>query len=147
MWAATVALWAFGGRMVIDPASTLHVGELTALMSYSTQVISSLTMVSFLIIGLSMTKVSLDRVNAVFDEKPDIASAKDGKRVLRGDVRRRECQRAGDRHAGEDLHAGSPCVRWRVAYAGTRAAAQAFRFRRKAANRPGRGRNPAARPA
>lgn len=86
MWAATVALWAFGGRMVIDPASTLHVGELTALMSYSTQVISSLTMVSFLIIGLSMTKVSLDRVNAVFDEKPDIASAKDGKRVLRGDV-------------------------------------------------------------
>lgn len=74
MWACTIILLLLGGMQVIDPNTSLNIGELTSLMSYSTQVISSLTMVSFMIIGLSMTKVSLDRVNEVLDEQLDIVS-------------------------------------------------------------------------
>lgn len=75
MWGCTILLLALGGAQVVAPNATLNIGELTSLMSYSTQVISSLTMVSFLIIGLSMTKVSLDRVNEIFEEQPDITTA------------------------------------------------------------------------
>lgn len=74
MWGCTILLLALGGAQVVAPNATLNIGELTSLMSYSTQVISSLTMVSFLIIGLSMTKVSLDRVNEIFEEQPDITT-------------------------------------------------------------------------
>lgn len=74
MWTCSLILLALGGMKVIEPSSTLHIGELTSLMSYSTQVISSLLMISFLVIGLSMTKASLDRVKEVFDEELDIVS-------------------------------------------------------------------------
>lgn len=83
MWACTVILLWLGGMQVIDPNTTLNIGELTSLMSYSTQVISSLTMVSFMIIGLSMTKVSLDRVNEVLDEPLDIVSPESPRTEIR----------------------------------------------------------------
>lgn len=74
MWGCTILLLALGGAQVVAPNATLNIGELTSLMSYSTQVITSLTMVSFFIIGLSMTKVSLDRVNEIFEEQSDITT-------------------------------------------------------------------------
>lgn len=74
MWTCTLVLLALGGAKVIDPTSGLNIGDLTSLMSYSTQVISSLLMISFLVIGLSMTKASLDRVNEIFAEQLDIVS-------------------------------------------------------------------------
>ncbi|MBR3178922.1 MAG: ABC transporter ATP-binding protein [Clostridia bacterium] len=87
MWTCSLILLALGGMRVIDPNSGLHIGELTSLMSYSTQVISSLLMISFLVIGLSMTKASLDRVKEIFDEQLDIVSPENGIReVENGEV-------------------------------------------------------------
>ena len=74
MWTCTLILLALGGAKVIEPNATLHIGDLTSLMSYSTQVVTCLMMLSFLAIGLSMTKASLDRVNEIFLEQPDIVS-------------------------------------------------------------------------
>ncbi len=87
MWTCTLVLLALGGMKVIQPGSSLHIGELTSLMSYSTQVISSLLMISFLVIGLSMTKASLDRVNEIFAEELDIVSpAHSDLRITRGEI-------------------------------------------------------------
>ena len=74
MWGATIVLLLLGGQRIASPTATLGIGELTSLMSYSTQVISSLTMVSMIIIMLSLTRASLDRINEIFEEKIDIDS-------------------------------------------------------------------------
>ena len=74
MWTCTLILLALGGMKVIEPNATLNIGDLTSLMSYSTQVLSSLMMLSFLVISLSMTKASLDRINEIFSEQLDIES-------------------------------------------------------------------------
>ena len=87
MWTCTLVLLALGGMKVIEPGSTLNIGDLTSLMSYSTQVISSLLMLSFLVIGLSMTKASLDRVNEIFREQLDIVSPENSTlKVERGEI-------------------------------------------------------------
>ena len=87
MWTCTLILLALGGMKVLEPGSNLNIGELTSLMSYSTQVISSLLMISFLVIGLSMTKASLDRVNEIFSERLDIVSPKNSDlKVTRGEI-------------------------------------------------------------
>ena len=87
MWTCTLVLLALGGMKVIQPDSTLHIGELTSLMSYSTQVISSLLMISFLVIGLSMTKASLNRVNEILSEELDIVSPENSTfEITRGEI-------------------------------------------------------------
>jgi len=87
MWTCTLILLVLGGMKVVDPNSGLNIGDLTSLMSYSTQVITSLMMVSFLIISLSMTKASLDRVNEIFSEQPDIESPAHSEiKVTRGEI-------------------------------------------------------------
>ena len=74
MWGATVLLWLWGGRIVTAPGSTLGIGDLSALIGYSTQVIGALQMVSMFPMMLSRTRASLDRINEVFEEKIDIDS-------------------------------------------------------------------------
>ena len=86
MWGATVVLLLLGGMRVTSPSATLGIGELTSLMSYSTQVISSLTMVSMIAIMLSLTRASLDRINEVFEEKIDIESPESDLRVETGEI-------------------------------------------------------------
>ncbi|MBQ1820023.1 MAG: ABC transporter ATP-binding protein [Clostridia bacterium] len=73
----TVTKTEFGG---------LGIGELTSMMSYSTQVISSLTMVSMIIIMLSLTRASLDRINEVFEETIDIDSPESDLVVKTGEI-------------------------------------------------------------
>ena len=86
MWGATVVLLLLGGFRVVDPSGALGIGELTGLMSYSTQVISSLQMVSMIIIMLSLTRASLDRINEVFEEEIDIDSPESDLVVETGEI-------------------------------------------------------------
>ena len=86
MWGATIVLLLLGGQRVTSPSATLGIGELTSLMQYSTQVISSLTMVSMIVIMLSLTRASLDRINEVFEEKIDIDSPDSDLKVETGEI-------------------------------------------------------------
>ena len=86
MWGATVVLLLLGGFRVVDPNGALGIGELTGLMSYSTQVISSLQMVSMIIIMMSLTRASLDRINEVFEEQIDIDSPESDLVVETGEI-------------------------------------------------------------
>ena len=74
MWGATVLLWFWGGKIVVSPDSTLGIGDLQALIGYSTQVIGALQMVSMFPMLLSRTRASLDRINEVFEEQIDVDS-------------------------------------------------------------------------
>ena len=73
MWTCTVLLLLFGGREIIFGTTGLLTGQLVSLVSYSTQAVSSLTMLSWLLMSLSRAQASMRRINEVFDEEPDIA--------------------------------------------------------------------------
>ncbi|MBR2861629.1 MAG: ABC transporter ATP-binding protein [Clostridia bacterium] len=77
----TIAVYWFGGNMVID--GTMSPGDLTAFITYITQILSSLMMVTMLFMNMSRAMASAKRIGQVLDEKIDIsdefASDKDAK--------------------------------------------------------------------
>lgn len=75
MWTCTILVLAFGGKEVLFGTQGLHAGELVSLVSYTTQVITALGMVSFMMVSISMTRASLRRMNEVFEEEIDIVGA------------------------------------------------------------------------
>ena len=86
MWGATVLLWFWGGKVVTAPGSTLGIGDLSALIGFSTQVIGALQMVSMFPMLLSRTRASLDRINEVFEEQIDIDSPESDLTVENGAI-------------------------------------------------------------
>ena len=86
MWTCTILLLLFGGREIIFKTTGLLTGELVSIVSYSTQAVSSLTMLSWLIMSLSRAQASMRRINEVFDEKPDIADGPSDTAVKDGSV-------------------------------------------------------------
>ena len=86
MWTCTILLLLFGGREIIFKTTGLLTGELVSIVSYSTQAVSSLTMLSWLIMSLSRAQASMRRINEVFDEKPDIADGPSDAMVKDGSV-------------------------------------------------------------
>ena len=70
---ALLAVYMVGGHMILDGAFGLETGDLMAFASYVTQILSSLTMSSFMLLHISRAKVSVDRVNEVLDTQVDIA--------------------------------------------------------------------------
>lgn len=65
-------LW-FGGNLVWD--QSLRVGELVAFINYVTQMLSSMMMVGMMMMQVSRSKASADRINEVLGMEPEIRSA------------------------------------------------------------------------
>lgn len=86
MWTCTVLLLLFGGREIIFHTTGLLTGELVSMVSYGTQAVSSLTMLSWLIMSLSRAQASMRRINEVFDEQADIADGASDKTVKDGSI-------------------------------------------------------------
>lgn len=65
----------FGGKMIVNSNRTeLDVGQLTALISYVTQILMSCMMLSMIFVMLTTSAASAKRVVEVLDEKSDIES-------------------------------------------------------------------------
>ena len=78
-------MYFFGGRMVFS--GLLEPGQIMAFSNYVIQILSSLTMSSFMLIFLSRASVSIKRVNEVLDTVSDIADGADTEaKVSRGEV-------------------------------------------------------------
>jgi len=73
MWGCSVLILLFGGREIIYRTTGLLTGELVSILSYTTQAVGALSMMSWLIMALSRAQASLVRINEVLDEVPDIA--------------------------------------------------------------------------
>ena len=89
MNATTIAVMWFGGNMLID--STMTTGDMTAFVTYITQILSSLMMVTMMFVGMSRAIASGKRIAEVLDEKLDITdegiSEEDAQRVVnKGDI-------------------------------------------------------------
>ena len=68
---ATLSVLWFGGKQVI--AGGMSTGDLTSFVTYITQVLSSLMMVSMLFIQMTRARASARRIREVMEEKPDIS--------------------------------------------------------------------------
>lgn len=86
MWGCTILLLLFGGREIIFQKTGLLTGELISMVSYATQAVNSLTMLTWLIMSMSRAQASLVRINEVFDEEIDIADGPCDEPVRDGSV-------------------------------------------------------------
>ena len=67
LWGCTIVLLLLGGREIIFRTTGLLTGELVSLVSYTTQAVNALTMLTWLIMALSRAHASLVRINEVLD--------------------------------------------------------------------------------
>ena len=86
MWLCTVLLLLFGGREIIFQTTGLLTGELISMVSYATQAVNALTMLSWLIMSMSRAQASLVCINEVFDEEADISDGPSDDPVMDGSV-------------------------------------------------------------
>lgn len=63
-------IW-FGGNDIIKGG--MQVGDLTAFLNYSMQIMMSLMMVAIILINVAMSRASMQRISEIFDEVIDIA--------------------------------------------------------------------------
>lgn len=88
----TVAVLWIGGRIVMREAGTvggMQVGDLSSFVTYVTQILSSLMMVTMMFMMSSRAMASARRISEVLDELPDISdegAAQPELRVEHGDV-------------------------------------------------------------
>ena len=87
MSATTMAVVWFGSSIVMNGG--MAVGDLSAFLTYVTQILMSLLMVTFLLMTSSRALASARRISEVLDEVPDISdedAAAADKKVTRGEV-------------------------------------------------------------
>ena len=72
MNACVVAVLWLGGQRIVG--GTMEFGDLTAFITYITQILMSLMMLSFLFISFVLSRASVARLSEVLEETPDIAS-------------------------------------------------------------------------
>lgn len=87
MYATVIAVIWFGGNIVLEGGMPL--GDLSAFITYVTQILSSLMMVAMLFMNSSRAMASAKRVMEVLEETPDIADGEEvieDARVQRGEI-------------------------------------------------------------
>ena len=80
MNACVVAVLWLGGHRIVG--GTMEFGDLTAFITYITQILMALMMLSFLFVGLVLSRASIARISQVLEEQPDIASPEDAKTAV-----------------------------------------------------------------
>ncbi|MDO4431780.1 MAG: ABC transporter ATP-binding protein [Aerococcaceae bacterium] len=86
IYGCMLAVMWFGGRFVMN--GVMMTGELISFISYITQIMMSLMMLSFVFVMLTMTKASAERIFEVIDVDIDVKEAPDAQPVdaISGDV-------------------------------------------------------------
>ncbi|MGN1404026.1 MAG: ABC transporter ATP-binding protein [Ruminococcus sp.] len=72
MYACMILVSWFGARMIVS--DTLTTGQLMSLMTYATQILSSLMMLSMVFVMITMSRASAERITELLDEESDITS-------------------------------------------------------------------------
>ena len=70
MYSCIVTICLLGGINIVG--GRMETGALMGVISYVTQILMSLMMLSFVFVSLVMTRASMQRISEVFDEVPDI---------------------------------------------------------------------------
>ena len=103
MNATVIAVFWFGGNQLVY--GTMTTGELAAFVTYITQILSSLMMVSFLFVMFSRAMASGKRIGEVLDEKIDISDPEKPSdvKVERGEIEFRNVSFRYYKHSDEPV--------------------------------------------
>ncbi len=80
MYACMILVCWFGARMIVS--NTLTTGELMSLMTYATQILGSLMMLSMVFVMITMSRASAERIVEILDEESDITSPANAKTTV-----------------------------------------------------------------
>lgn len=80
MYACMILVCWFGARMIVS--STLTTGELMSLMTYATQILGSLMMLSMVFVMITLSRASAERIVEILDEESDITSPTNAKTTV-----------------------------------------------------------------
>ena len=85
---AIVLVCLIGSRLIVSSGATeLTTGQLSSLLNYGIQILSSMMMLSMIFVMLSISAESAKRVSEVLNEKPELVSPEDGiTKVKNGNV-------------------------------------------------------------
>ncbi len=85
IYAVVLIMVLIGGESIIR--GTMQTGELTSVIVYAIQILSSLMMVTFVFVQIMIAGASTDRISEVLDEVPEMEDAKDAlTEVPNGDI-------------------------------------------------------------
>ena len=109
IYAVIMIVAAYGSTLIIDTKETeLTTGQLSALIGYATQIMSSMMMLSMIMVMITMSIESGKRITEVLNCKPTLVSPEDGvKDVPNGDISFRHVSfrysEKAERNALEDI--------------------------------------------
>ena len=88
IYSALILISWFGAKIIVSSHMTaLTTGELTSLLTYSIQILSSLMMLTMILVMCTMSKASAQRIVEILDEKPDLKNKKNPiEEVKNGDI-------------------------------------------------------------
>ena len=84
MYGTMIALLIIGGSSIAH--GTMASGTLSAMMSYSTQILSSVMMICFIAVQLVMSRASIDRIYEVLETEPTITDGPSDAKVESGSI-------------------------------------------------------------
>jgi ATP-binding cassette subfamily B multidrug efflux pump len=100
VYACIIAILWFGGNHIIN--GTMQTGELISFISYVTQILMSLMMISMIFVNLVLSRASLSRILEVLSEEPDLQDGPE-ERVEDGSIVFDNVSFRYDTAAGEDI--------------------------------------------
>ncbi|MBE6783250.1 MAG: ABC transporter ATP-binding protein [Ruminococcaceae bacterium] len=74
---SVVAIIFIGGEKIQAQASDMKIGSIMAAITYITQILHSITMVSMMFQSITRAKASAERINEILETEPEIISGKD----------------------------------------------------------------------
>lgn len=100
IYSALILISWFGAKIIVNSHMTaLTTGELTSLLTYSIQILSSLMMLTMILVMCTMSKASAQRIVEILNEEPDLKNKKNPiKEVKNGDI---EFQNVGFSYIGK----------------------------------------------
>ena len=85
MYVVVLAMVLIGGESIIS--GDMLTGELTSVIVYALQILTSLMMVSFVFVMIMIAEASTERINEVLDEAPEMEDKEDAvSEVANGDI-------------------------------------------------------------
>lgn len=85
VYAVVLIMVLIGGKSIIG--GSMQTGELTSVIVYAIQILSSLMMVTFVFVQIMIADASTDRISEVLDEVPEMEDSEDAiKEVPNGDI-------------------------------------------------------------
>lgn len=100
IYSALILISWFGAKIIVNSHMTaLTTGELTSLLTYSIQILSSLMMLTMILVMCTMSKASAQRIVEILNEEPDLKNKKNPiEEVKNGDI---EFQNVGFSYIGK----------------------------------------------